>query len=174
MTVWRVMLRSIIAGLIFALTLSSSFASAEMRIGVINSQMAVMESDAAKAYAKTSEKRFGDKVKELQNMDKNIKAMEEKLQQDGPTLSPEALNKRQLELRRSVEDFQIQSRRYQAEKGQADQEELAKLQPKLQEAIDYVAGAEKLDMVLEEAAARFVKPEYDVTRKVIQRLNQTK
>ena len=88
MIVWRVMLRSIIAGLVFALTLSSSFASAEMRIGVINSQMAVMESDAAKAYAKTSEKRFGDRVKDLQNMEKKYQGNGRKAAAGRPDAEP--------------------------------------------------------------------------------------
>ncbi|MGY0217368.1 OmpH family outer membrane protein [Endozoicomonadaceae bacterium StTr2] len=166
------MLRSIIAGLVLALGLSSSLAFAEARIGVINSQMAVMESDAARAYAKVAEQRFGDKLKELQNMEKSLKDMEAKLQQEAPTLSQEALNKRELELRRSIEDFQIQSRRYQAEKGQADQEELGRLRPILQQAIDAVASTEKLDLVLEENAVRYVNPDLDITRKVIVKLNE--
>ena len=78
------------------------------------------------------------------------------MQQEAPTLSQEALNKRELELRRNIEDFQIQSRRYQAEKGQADQEELARLRPILQQAVDAVAATEKLDLVLEENAVRYV------------------
>ncbi|MGI9279078.1 MAG: OmpH family outer membrane protein [Endozoicomonas sp.] len=156
-----------------ALLLMSPLAQAQ-KIAVVDSEMAVLESDAAKKYAKEAEKLFAPKIKLLKSLQDEIKGLEQKLQKDGPTLTDGQRENRQLEIKRKFEDLQLQDRQLRGEKARSDQAELGKMRPKLEKAIDEVSKEQNYDLVLERGAARFVKPELDITRKVIERMNKLK
>ena len=167
------MLRSIkYALLAMILVAPLSQAAAPNRVAVVNSQMALLESAAAKQYAKVSEQQFGEQINKLKGLESQYKTLMGKLEKEGPMMSEAERTKLQLEMRRKKEDWEYQARQLQVEKNEADQKELAKLQPQLEEAIQAVAKSEGYDVVIERAAARFVKPENDVTRKVIDKLNR--
>lgn len=142
------------------------------RIGVVNSQMAMLESAAAKQYAQISEKRFGEQIKKLKRLENQYKTLSGQLEKDGLTMSETERAKVQLEMRRKKEDWDYQANQVKAEKAEADHAELAKLQPQLEEAIQAIANSEGYDLVFERAAARFVQPENDLTRKVIDKMNR--
>lgn len=48
-------------------------AFAEMKIAVLNYQMALLESDAAKQYAVDAEKKFGPQLNKLKNLERDAK-----------------------------------------------------------------------------------------------------
>ena len=54
----------------------------------------------------------------------------------------------------------------------ADREMLAKLKPNLDKAVEEVIKNGNFDLVLERGAVIDVKPQYDITRQVIERMNQ--
>lgn len=149
-------------------------ALADMRIGVVDSEMAIMESDAAKRYAKESEVAFAPRIKNLNALQAEIRQMEESLQKDGPVLSQAQVETRQLAIQRKVQDLQLQDRQLRTDKATADQTELEKLRPKLKDAMDKVAKDQNFDVIVERQVVHFVKPEFDVTRKVIEILNKMK
>ena len=140
-------------------------------IAIVNSQKALLESSPAKAYAKKSEEKFSTQVKNLQKVEKEYRDMAAKLERDGATMSEAERNKVQLELRRKQEDFQFQARSLQQEKAQADQVELDRIRPKLEQAISAVAEEGGFDVIVEQATVRYAKPGLDVTGKVIEKLN---
>ena len=144
------------------------------KIIVVDSEMAVLESDAAKQYAKEAEKLFAPKIKQLKTIQDEIKDLEQNLQKDSLTLTDSQRESRQLEINRKFEDLQLQDRQLRAEKGRSDQVELSKMRPKIEKAIDEIATELNYDMVLERAAVRYVKPQFDITRKVIEAMNKTK
>lgn len=149
-----------------------SQAAEASRVAVVNSQMALLESVAAKRYAQESEKQFGAQVKKLKALEQEVKSLGQKLDKDGLTMSEAERTKLQMEIRRKREDWEYQAGQLQSAKNDADQKELARLQPKLEEAIQAIASSEGFDLVLERGTARFVKPENDLTRKVIDQLNK--
>ena len=143
-------------------------------VGVLDTGMVLTESNAGRLYAKTSEARFKPQLQELQKLEGEARAMQEKLQKDGPTLSSDQLKARQLELQRKVEDMQLKGRQYQVERTEADNAEREKLRPKLQSAVEKVAAEMKLEVVFDRQMAIYSSPRVDITRKVIERLNQAK
>ena len=145
-----------------------------MRIGVIDSNMAVRESNVAKRYFQEVDARYAPRIKNLTALEADILQMQEKLQKDGPVLSPAELESRQLEIRRKIEDLQRLDQQLRVDRAQADQAEFEKLRPKMDEAIRNVSESLKFDMVLERGAALYVKPEFDVTRQVIEAVNKMK
>lgn len=149
-------------------------AQAEMRIAVIDSEMAVLESDASKAYARESEQKFAPRIKLIKSLQDELQKMEDDLNKNGPTLSQAQVEARQLEMKRKYEDLQMQDRQLRMDKNQADQQELNKLRPRLEQAVDEVSQELKYDLVIERGAVRYVKSQHDITRQVIERLNKLK
>ena len=74
--------------LITAAIMAAPSAFAEMKIAVLNYQMALLESDAAKQYAVDAEKKFGPQLNKLKNLERDAKALQDKAgfqrQQDVP------------------------------------------------------------------------------------------
>ncbi len=149
-------------------------AAAGSKIGVLDTVMVLSESNAGKQYAKKSEAKFKPQLVALQKLEGDVRNMQEKLQKDGPTLSAEQLKVRQLELQRKYEDWQLKGRQYQTDRAEADNAEREKLRPKLQTAIDKVVNELKLDLVIDRQMAIYASPGIDITRKVIESLNQMK
>ena len=159
---------------VLALVMLVPVAQAEMRIAVIDSEMAVLESDASKAYAKESEKKFAPRIKLIQSLQEELQKMEDELNKNGPTMSQAQIEARQLEMKRKYEDLQMQDRQLRMDKNQADQEELNQLRPRLERAVNEVSEELKYDMIIESGAVRYVKPQHNITRQVIERLNKLK
>ncbi len=149
-------------------------AATTMKIAVIDSDMAVLESDAAKQYAKMAESKFAPQIKQIKTLGDELKKMEQKLQKEGPTLSAAQRETRQLDIKRKYEDLQLKDRQLRVEKARSDQEELGKLRPRLEQAIEQISKEQGYDLVLQRGAVAFVKPEFDITRMVIERLNKTR
>ncbi|MGB0360642.1 MAG: OmpH family outer membrane protein, partial [Endozoicomonas sp.] len=171
----RVMLKSIRLSIIALFMLAPfAFIVEAAEISVLNQAAVLSESNAGRSYAKASEAKFKPQIDSIERLRNELRTMEEKLRKDGPTLSEEQLKVRQLTMRRKVEDLQLKDRQLRSEKAEADNAEMQKLIPMIQTAIDQVVKAKKLDLVLDRQAAIFVSPSIDITRDVIDTLNQMK
>ena len=134
-------------------------AFAEMKIAVMNYQMALLESDAAKKYAVDAEKKFGPQLTKLKSLESGAKGMQDRLVLE-------------LEFKQKARDFQFQSKELNEAKAIADRDMLKQLKPKLDKAVEEVIKKGNFDLVLERGAVVDVKPQYDITRQVIERMNQ--
>ena len=145
-----------------------------VKVAVLDTALVLTESNAGKEYAKKTEAKFKPQLQELQKLEAEVRGLQEKLQKDGPTLSEEQLKTRQIELQRKYEDWQLKGRQYQTQRQEADNAERENLRPKLQSAIDSVVAGEKIDLILDRQMAIYAGPSIDITRKVIESLNQIK
>ena len=141
------------------LALVSFQAAAEMKIAVLDYQMALLESDAAKAYSVDAEKKFGAQLQR---------------QRDGAQLNQSEREKLELEFRQKAREFQVQSKELNEAKALSDREMLEALKPKLDAAVETVLQNGSYDLVLDRGGVVEVKPEFDITRQVIERLNSTR
>ncbi|WP_093473657.1 OmpH family outer membrane protein [Halopseudomonas yangmingensis] len=146
-------------------------AAAQMKIAVLDYQMALLESDAAKRYATDTEKKFAAQLQRLRNLETEAKRLQERMERDGSKLTQTELEKLELEFRQKAREFQVQSRELNEAKAGADREMLETLKPKLDQSVEAVLKAGDYDMVIDRAAVVEVKPQFDITRQVIERLN---
>lgn len=158
--------------LLVAAALVASPAFADMKIAVMNYQMALLESDAAKRYAVDAEKKFGPDLNKLKTLEADAKRLQDRLAKEGDKLSTAERERLELEFRQKARDFQAQSRELNEAKARSDQETLHQLKPKLDQAVADVLKKGDYDIVLDRAAVVDVKPQYDITRQVIERMNQ--
>ena len=145
---------------------------AEMKIAVLNYQMALLESDAAIKYAVVAEKKFGPQLTKLKNLESDAKRIQDRLMKDGERMQQAELERLELEFKQKARDFQSQSKDLNEAKAVADREMLQQLKPKLDKAVEDVLKTGNYDLVLERGAVVDVKPQFDITLRVIERMNQ--
>lgn len=147
-------------------------AFAEMKIAVMNYQMALLESDSAKKYAVDAEKKFGPQLTRLKALETDAKGIQDKLVKGGDKMAQGERERLELEFKQKARDFQFQSKELNEAKAVADREMLKQLKPKLDKAVEEAIKQGNYDLVLERGAVVDVKPQYDITRQVIERMNQ--
>lgn len=147
-------------------------AFAEMKIAVMNYQMALLESDSAKKYAVDAEKKFGPQLTKLKALETDAKGIQDKLVKGGDKMAQGERERLELEFKQKARDFQFQSKELNEAKAVADREMLKQLKPKLDKAVEEAIKQGNYDLVLERGAVVDVKPQYDITRQVIERMNQ--
>ena len=153
-----------------ALTAAPAFA--EMKVAVLNYQMALLESDAAKRYAVDAEKKFGPQLNKLKTLESDAKGIQDRMAKEGEKMQQAERERLELEFKQKARDFQFQSKELNEAKAIADREMLGKLKPNLDKAVEEVIKKGNYDLVLERGAVIDVKPQYDITRQVIERMNQ--
>lgn len=158
--------------LVSAAALLATPALAEMKIAVLNYQMALLESDAAKRYTADSEKKFGPQLDKLKKLEEDAKRIQERLMKGGDKMQQAEQERLELELKQKARDFQFQSKELNDVKSTADREMLKQLKPKLDKAVEEVIKKGDFDLVVEGSTVVNVKPQFDITRQVIERMNQ--
>ena len=68
---------------VVAAALVATPAFAEMKVAVLNYQMALLESDAAKKYAVDAEKKFGPQLTKLKSLESSAKGIQDRLIKGG-------------------------------------------------------------------------------------------
>lgn len=152
--------------------LAAAPAFAEMKIAVLNYQMALLESDAAKRYAVDAEKKFGPQLDKLKRLEDEAKRIQDRLIKDGDKMQQAERERLELEFKQKVRDFQFQSKELNESKAISDRDMLKQLKPKLDKAVEEVIQKGNFDLVIERGAVVDVKPQFDITRQVIERMNQ--
>ncbi|MBD1587841.1 OmpH family outer membrane protein [Pseudomonas typographi] len=160
--------------LIVAAAMIATPAFAEMKVAVLNYQMALLESDAAKKYAVDAEKKFGPQLTKLKALEASAKGIQDRLVSGGDKMQQGERERLELDFKQKARDFQFQSKELNEAKAAADRDMLQQLKPKLDGAVEAVIKQGNFDLVLERGAVVDVKPQYDITRQVIERMNQAK
>lgn len=157
---------------LLSVALLATPAFAEMKIAVLNYQMALLESDAAKRYAVDAEKKFGPQLNKLKTLESDAKSIQDRIVKDGDKMQTAERERLELEFKQKARDFQFQSKELNESKAVADREMLKKLKPNLDKAVEEVIKKGSFDLVLERGAVIDVKPQFDITLQVIERMNQ--
>lgn len=157
--------------MIILLTLPG-LALAEKKIAYVNPMQAISESKEVQASQMKMQSDFGEEQQRLQKLGAEITEIEKKLQKESMTLS----DKEKKRLSNDRESKMLQYRQLSQllqKQVQGEQEEIFKqMQPKLMKAVQEIAEAQDYDMVLNIQAVVYADEEMDITRQVVQKLNQ--
>jgi outer membrane protein len=141
----------------------------EMKIGYVNSERVMRESNPAKAAQAKLQAEFSKREKELDDAAAKLKAAADKLEKDAPTLAESERGRRQRELVESDRDLQRKRREFQEDLNQRRNEELAGVIERANRVIKQIFDNEKFDLILQEVI--FASNRVDITEKVIRTLN---
>lgn len=145
----------------------SGWATAEMKIGVVDTERILRESAPAVRAAKRLEKEFELRRQDLQKVSAQGKALQQTL--DKSQMQETDRKAKERELVRLNQDFLRMQRELNEDLNTRRNEELAGLQERVNNAIQQIANSEKYDLVLQEAAFR--TPKIDITDKVLKLLS---
>jgi len=141
----------------------------DLKIGYVNSERVLRDSNAAKAAQTKLETEFGKRERDLNDATNRLKTAADKLEKDGPTVAPAELQRRQRELVDQDRDLQRKRREFQEDLNQRRNEELAAVVERANRVIRQIYESEKYDLILQEVV--FASSRVDITDKVIRTLN---
>lgn len=147
-------------------------AAQDLRIGFVNLERILRDSNSAKAAQTKLEQEFSRREKEVQGLAAQLKSASEKFEREAPTLPEGQRTTRQRQLVEQDRDFQRKQREFQEDLNMRKNEELQSVLERANRVIRQVAEAEKFDLVIQEAV--YINPKHDITDKVLSGLNGSK
>ncbi len=144
----------------------------ELKIGVVNSDRILRDSQPARAAMDKLQAEFAKRDKDLQDMGAKLKSSAERFEKDGPVMSESDRVRRQRELADMDREFQRKQREFREDFNQRRNEELQALLEKTNRIIRQIAEQEKFDLILQEAV--YFNPRIDMTERVLRALNNNK
>ena len=119
-------------------------------------------------------KEFGDRVADVQKMQEEMRSLMEKQQRDGALMN----DAQKTELVRKMEslksEYQLKGKALDEDLRRRQGEEQNKLLVKVQKAINTIAEKDQYDLVLQRGAVIYVKPNTDISGKVVEALSKGK
>lgn len=151
----------------------ASTASAEAKIGVVNTQRLLNEAPQAKAAADLLRNEFAPREKDLQTTQVALKAREDKLTKDAATMSEIQKSSADKELRDGYRDLQRKQSEVQDDLNARRNEEMSKLQRVLADEITAFAKAQGYDIIFSDGVI-YATNAYDVTGPILAALQNRK
>lgn len=152
----------------FALSVFSGIAYAETKIGFVNSQRILAEAPQAAKAKKKIEKDFEKRDQELQRMVKQLQAMQSLFDKNSVTMAEAERRGKERELADLTRELQRKQREFREDLSQRQNEEMAAIFERVNQAIKQIADAEKFDIIFQEAV--YFNQRIDITDKVIKAL----
>lgn len=155
-------------------TLPVSFASAAdtLKIGYVNIQRIFRDAPAAVKAAKKIEAEFSKRDQDLQQMAKQVQALQESLEKNAVTMSETERKTKEKDLNDQSREFQRKQREFREDLNLRQNEENAAIIEKANKAIMQLAESEKFDLILQDAV--YHSPKLDVTDKIVKALSEGK
>jgi outer membrane protein len=162
-----------IAAALVALGLgSASPAFAQMRVAVVDTQRAVMETEDGLRAQATLKKLFDKRQRELDQKQKDLQKEREEIEKNRNQLTNEAMAKRVENWQREMAQVQAVFVEYNKELQQKQNELTSPIVQKTVGIIRRLATQEGYDLVLERQAATYFRSDLDLTDKVITLYNR--
>ena len=159
-------------GLVLLVAAGSAYG--ELKIAVIDTQRAMLESEEAKALMQAAQTELQGEQSALQSLGQEIQTLREQFQKDAEVMSDTDRRSRQ----KQIEDKQIEAE-FLANKLQKavqdKQQELGQqIIPKLEAVLKELTDQEKYDVILERRAILYSDAKHDITQRVTELLNAKK
>jgi outer membrane protein len=158
-----------VAALIFT---SAPRASAQMRVAVVDTQRAVMETEDGLRAQATLKKLFEKRQRELDQKQKDLQKEREELEKNRNNLNNEAMAKRVDTWQREMSQVQAVFMEYNKELQQKQNELTGPIVQKTVGIIRRLATQEGYDVVIERQAATYFRTDLDLTDRVITLYNR--
>jgi outer membrane protein len=150
-----------------ALLLVAPFAAAQMKVAVVDTQRAVMETEDGLRAQATLKKLFEKRQKELDDRQNSLQNERTEIEKQRNVLSKDALAKRVEQWQRDMTQVQSTFVEYNKELQQKQNELTAPIVQKTVGIIRRLATQEGYDVVFEKQATPYFRADLDLTDKVI-------
>jgi outer membrane protein len=154
--------------------LASSAMAANQKIAVVNFQEIMGQIPQTAAVMQSLEAEFKDEKAVLAQLEKDIKYYQEKKKRDGSLMSAKEKEDLDKQIGTLYQDYQTKGKVFQQSTGARQNEETNKIIALVRQAIDNIAAKGKYDLVLEQKAVVFSKPESSITAEVVEQVSKLK
>ena len=161
-----------VSTLLVALILAAPFASAEMKIVVLDPVRAILESDEAKVLADAANAEMQPEQDELRAAAEEMQALQAKLQKDGEVMSESERRKAINDLESMQADIQFGSQKLQKQVQDKRQEILQAMAPKYEKVLGDLIQIDQIDLILYPNQVQYANAKHDISRRVTEKLNE--
>lgn len=152
--------------------LGAPIAAQAEKIAVVDMQAVFEQLPQREEVSKTLKTEFGDRVAGVQKMQEELRDMLEKQQRDAALMSETQKTEMLRQMESLKAELQLKGKALDEDMRRRNGEEQNKLLVKVQKAISDIAEKEKYDVVLQRGAVIYVKPESDISSKVVEVLSK--
>ena len=164
----RMGLRAAIAGFaLLTITQIASAQSAPLKIAVINLQQAVLGSAEIKKASTEMETRFKPRTDQLQQLQKELADIQQKLQSNTSKLTPQQEADLNAQGQRKQRDAQRIQQDLEEDVGRERNDILSKSTQKMSAVVKKLAEEKSLDLVVDVSMSVYFKPALDITSDAI-------
>lgn len=163
-------MRKLLTAVLFGLIFVSPLASADMKIGYINTERLFKESPMAIKAQKRLEQEFSKREQDLQKMIKQARDMQSNLEKESLTMSDNDRSRKERDLSNLTLQIQQAQREYREDLNQRKQEEFADINERARTVINDIATKEKFDLILENVV--YASPRIDITDRVLKAMDR--
>jgi outer membrane protein len=143
----------------------------EMKLGFVDMQRALTETEDGRKSRAALKKVFDQKQKELDEQQDDLKKAIEDLNKKRTLLPAETVRQKDAELQERMGKLQQTYMRLQQDVSDKQQEAVQPIAERLQRIITKIAAAENFTMIFQREALVFFRPHLDLTNEVIRRYN---
>ncbi|WP_244623139.1 OmpH family outer membrane protein [Shewanella salipaludis] len=144
------------------------------KIAVVDINAVVQQLPQREQIGKSIQAEFADRVAEVKKMEEELRSMLEKQQRDGALMSDAQKTELVRKMESAKAEYQLKGKALDEDFRRRNGEEKNKLLTQVQNAVNTIAQKEQYDMVLQSGAVVFVKPDADISNKVIEALSKGK
>lgn len=166
------MVKTMLSGSLLVLLLAAGSAVAELKLAVLDTQRALLESEEAKALLSAAQNELEQEQSQVNELGQEIVALQEQLQKDMDVMSPAEQRRRAKIIEDKQIDYQFQVNKLQKEVQDRRQELLQVMAPKIDAVLKELIEAEGYDMILQRNSLLYANSDLDITRKVTEKLNE--
>jgi len=165
-------IRNLYVRLLPALLLASAGAAAELKIAVLDTQRALLESAEAQELMDTAQFDLEGDQNRVNALGQEIRTLQEQIQKDAEVMSPTEQRKRQKELEDKQIEYQFLVNKLQKDVQDRRQELLQQMAPKVDAVLQDLIEVEGYDLILQRGSLLYANSRHDITRKVTEKLNE--
>ena len=152
----------------------SASAMAEMRIAVVDINVAALKSDEARLRGEKLKASFSQDEADLIALRNSIQKLEEKRQKDSAVMGAEELRKLEQQINDKKLEMNFKGQKLQQRSKDANQELQQVMGPKVEKAMKAIVEEKKYDLILRREAVVWAVDSVDLTDDLTKRINAQK
>ena len=168
-------MRRIVPGFVVGMLLTSATASEAQKVGIINIQVAIAQSNDGQQAAKDLQAKFGPKGQELQKAQQEIVVLQDQLRNQEKTLSEDARARLLKQIDDKTRAFNRSNEDFQTETQNAEQEAINTIGQRMMQVLREYTQKNGLTVVLDVASPQTpvldFDPSVDITKQIIDAYN---
>ncbi|WP_394176612.1 OmpH family outer membrane protein [Thalassotalea litorea] len=152
---------------------SGASMAADQKIGTVNVQKVVSQLPQMATIQQTITAEFKEPMDALKKLEGDIKYNLEKRKRDEAIMSKKELEELDGKIETLTKEYQTKAQPLQQSLKRREQEEQQKILQLVKTSVDSVAAAEGFDLILQQSAIVFAKPELDISAKVVEQASKS-